>query len=551
MDFITKNNDAIYFTLFNFLISIILITNNQLLFGILVFIITALIFMIQFNKYKKTILNIAKDKDITLKDISLLVNYFPINLTISDKNNNPIASNVKNRTILETLDIKKILDDINIRDNSQNNEKIIKVQIGKKIKQYFTYKRNIKNQIKEIIGYVNIEVEISEILQYYQKIIEHNKNLELLGKPLEIQINNEIETNKQRNLKDLLFNNKDSVLVFAYNPTEHRILNFIDSSGAINNIISYDKQQLKNIDIYNLFHISEKERLATILTNIVNENPILFETLMINGKRTLPVEINAHLCKVYNKNAIYLSIRDITLRKELELKRDRNRILSIKDNKITLILHLLHILFARFGNSIRIIYEKTNNIENTYIESKYETKEIKNALEIIDKTIKDLISFYTPSNIKIYVNIKSIIEQIQKTIFFKEIINNITITAIQKGNVAEIYCDEDAIKYVLITIIGNAIENIEINKGTNFYGEIDISIQELNDNYILISIEDNGGGINDGIIDRVFDMFYSTKTHAAGIGLPTCRVMVEEILSGTIQITNINDGLRVDIQISK
>lgn len=549
-----RNNGFLYFVVLNLFVSLYLIIQNHIWIGLLVIIISATIVAIQYKYNKKNNINISKN-NISLDDISLLISYIPINITITDENDNHIATNIKNRTILETTDIKLYFENLNI-DNilnfNDNDKKIIKVKINDTIKQYFVYKESIKNKSERIIGYAHIELDVTDILEYQQKLIERNKMLEFLGSQLEIQMSNEIKNrlDKQRNFQDLLDNNEDGILIFAYNLVERRVLGFIDFSASIKKIISWDKKDLDKLDIYDLFHISEKSRVETILKNMVNEKPILFETLMMNGSKIFPVEINAHLCKVYNQDAIYLSIRDITLRKEQEIKRDRNRIIAIKNNKIGLVVYLLHILFARVCKATKSIKEEANIIGNMYSESKNKIQEIIDYSESIDKTIKDLIAFYAPTNIKTYVNIKSLLENIQQVIFFKEIINNTVMTIIQKGNVKEVYCDEDAIKYVLMTIINNSLESIDINKGTNFYGKIDITIEELN-NYILISIEDNAGGIDNNIIGRVFDLFYSTKNHSAGLGLPTCKVIVEEILFGTIQVANTNEGAKFDIKIAK
>ncbi|RAX54947.1 hypothetical protein CCY99_02050 [Helicobacter sp. 16-1353] len=553
MGFIIRDNSFLYVVILNIFISLYLAIQGDILIACSVIILSLIIALIKYKHYKQT--NTNHSENLSLEDISLLVPYLPINLAITDKNDNQIATNIKNRMVLETIDMSQYCENLNININllnPKNDMKIIKVKVDNTIKQYFTYKESIKNKNAQTIGYANIELDITALNEYLQKIIERNKMLEFFGTQLEMQMSNEVKNRleKQRSFQDLLDNNKDGILIFAYNCSNKQVLGYIDSNSIIKNILYGDKKDLSKLNIYDLLHISEKERVEAILQNMVNEKPILFETLMLDKNRVFPVEINAHLCKVYNQDCIYLSIRDITLRKELEAKRDKNRIIAIKDNKIGLVVYLLHILFARIYKATKNINEQANIINNMFSNIKDETQEIVDYSEFINKTIKDLIAFYTPANIKTYVNIKSLLETIQQTIFFKEIINNTIITIIQKGDVKEVYCDEDAIKYVLITIINNSLKSIDINKGTNFYGKIDITIEELS-NYVLISIEDNAGGIDNSIIGRVFDAFYPTRNHSTGLGLPTCKVLVEEILFGKINIMNINEGVKIDIQIAK
>jgi C4-dicarboxylate-specific signal transduction histidine kinase len=53
---------------------------------------------------------------------------------------------------------------------------------------------------------------------------------------------------------------------------------------------------------------------------------------------------------------------------------------------------------------------------------------------------------------------------------------------------------------------------------------------------IRISIEDNGGGINDELKERIFDPYMTTKEHGTGIGLYMSRVIVEEGFGGKLYV---------------
>lgn len=545
-----RDNSVLYFVVLNLVSSMYLIINQHTLVGILITIVTAAIAVIhkQDKKPKEPI-------NITIQNISTLTPYMPFNMTITDNNNNKIASNIENREILDTKDINQIFENVDSVDNSamifKNNEKILKVKINDEIKYYCTNNKAIENN-GIIIGYINYEFELTDIIKYQQQLSEKNKMLEFLGSQLEEQINNEVKDrlNSKRSFQDILDNNNDGILIFAYSIPERRVLGFIDSNFTARHLIQQQGLELKNIDIYDLFHSGEKERIEKILRNMVGNKPILFETLMIVDNGITPVEINAHLCKTYNQDTLYLSIRDIRLRKELEAKRDRNRLIAIKNNKAESIVQTLSIIFVKITCIIKEIREQITIINNNY-NTDTETKTIIESSDNINKTIKDMMSLYTPSNIKAYINIKTLIESIKTKIFFKEIVHNTDIQIIQKSEMKEIYCDEDALKYVIVTAISFALENININKGTNFYGKINIILQELNNNYILLSIEDNAGGIDNDIIGRLFDIFYPTKINSTGLELPTCKVIVEEILLGTMSIANIDGGSRIDIQISK
>ena len=44
---------------------------------------------------------------------------------------------------------------------------------------------------------------------------------------------------------------------------------------------------------------------------------------------------------------------------------------------------------------------------------------------------------------------------------------------------------------------------------------------------MLIAVEDSGMGIDRKDIDRIFDAFFTTKSHGMGMGLSICRSIIE------------------------
>ncbi len=517
---IRRDSSFVYFVILNLAVSLYLIFIEKHIFiGVIVLFFNIVIIWIHKNNKKEN------TQDISYDDIATVLPSMPFSVTITniDKNiNNSVIKSLFNR-------LYAIFGESNNTQNAKYHESVIKTKNGK---QYLSQKKEIKDNNGNLLGIATIEIDVTNIMQYQEYML--NKQ--------------QVSTNiKQTDTSDLACNNSDGILVFAYNNTEKKILGYIDSNNSMRKMLHLTSESMINIDILDLFHISEKERVSAIICNMISNKPILFESLMINSEEYFPVEISAHCCKIYNQNAIYFSVRDVRFRKEQEMKRDKNRILSTRHSKLNL--YLLHILFTKTAIYANIIKEHTKNIENIYTESKLEISEINTQVESITNTIRDLIVFYTPTNIKTYVNIKLLLEHIQKIIFPKEILNNTTITIIQKYEIVDVYCDEDALKYCLVAIICNAIESISINKGTNFYGKIDIALQKVESN-ILISIEDNAGGIDEHIIDRVFDVFYSNKSYSAGLGLPIVKILVEDALFGSISISNANYGAKIDILIA-
>ena len=102
-------------------------------------------------------------------------------------------------------------------------------------------------------------------------------------------------------------------------------------------------------------------------------------------------------------------------------------------------------------------------------------------------------------------------------------------------NDVTIHGDKEQLLIVFRNIIQNSIQAIGEKEG-----KITLRIDE-DDNYFLIDFEDNGPGIPTNILDRIFEPLYTTKQEGTGLGLVTCKTVVEQH-GGNIKVTNNPDG---------
>ena len=81
---------------------------------------------------------------------------------------------------------------------------------------------------------------------------------------------------------------------------------------------------------------------------------------------------------------------------------------------------------------------------------------------------------------------------------------------------------------------------------------IKIVLRETKDK-VYIDIEDNGGGINLNVIDKVFDIYFTTKSkkEGTGLGLYISKLIIETKLSGEINVSNSDVGAVFTIELSK
>ncbi|QOY52402.1 hybrid sensor histidine kinase/response regulator [Candidatus Sulfurimonas baltica] len=168
-------------------------------------------------------------------------------------------------------------------------------------------------------------------------------------------------------------------------------------------------------------------------------------------------------------------------------------------------------------------------------------KSVKKSEELImfmSDTIETFKHFYQPShvdkNFLISECILDVLSIIEATFYF----DNIKIYIISHEE-EETFGNRNEFSQVVFSILNNAREIFKI-RGTKD-PEIHIAIENKK-----ISIRDNGGGIDEDLIDDIFLPFVSSHNRA-GTGLYLSKEIVEKN-SGVITASNTNDGAKFTIE---
>jgi C4-dicarboxylate-specific signal transduction histidine kinase len=67
----------------------------------------------------------------------------------------------------------------------------------------------------------------------------------------------------------------------------------------------------------------------------------------------------------------------------------------------------------------------------------------------------------------------------------------------------------------------------------------------------VVTLADNGGGINDDIIDKIFDPYFTTKElgKGTGVGLFLAKIIIEKSMGGHLSVRNTNAGAEFRMEI--
>lgn len=219
---------------------------------------------------------------------------------------------------------------------------------------------------------------------------------------------------------------------------------------------------------------------------------------------------------------------------------------ELEDKEIDAWQKLIRVLTHEIMNSVTPISSLSGTINDMLNESSKEGKlsdeqitDINSAVNTIHRRSDGLIHFVNDyrSLTKIpkpdfqIVKVKEIIERISGLLETDLRERNITFNTRVNPKTLEITCDANLIEQVLINLIVNAkhavaeIENPEISllAGVDPRGKF------------MMKVVDNGKGLGEDVIDKIFIPFYSTKKEGSGIGLSLSKQIIKKH-NGTIGV---------------
>lgn len=285
---------------------------------------------------------------------------------------------------------------------------------------------------------------------------------------------------------------------------------------------SFLKNHIQNVLQWNLETIIYTlrddigERIDTgIPINVKGKNEFMFAVITPTQSINKEIDEIIFFTKI---QTVFLLLSTVIVLLAFLIKRTQ----SFKKEKLTVIGQLSSNIAHDIRNPLGtiknagVIIEKENNDFNKTISR--EIGRINLSVRRISHQIEEVLNYVrtTPLILKSY--------SINQTL--KEAIDTITIpeniAIITPKNDATIKFDHDKIHIVFVNIILNAIQSIG-----NAKGEIKINIHETK-THVTIEFENSGPNIPSKDLKRVFDTLYTTKLEGTGLGLSSCKNIIEQ-----------------------
>jgi CBS domain-containing protein/signal transduction histidine kinase len=171
-------------------------------------------------------------------------------------------------------------------------------------------------------------------------------------------------------------------------------------------------------------------------------------------------------------------------------------------------------------------------------------------LKHMSQTIEDFRRFFEPGQEKtpfeLHTHIRNAISIIEASLTYHHI--KIDFTPPERSVVILGYPSE--FSQVMLNLIGNAKDVLVERKIENPFIRI---ILEESGEKVFIRVRDNGGGIEEKDIERIFDPYYTTRKQkdGTGLGLYISRLIIESKIGGKIYANNTEEGAEFVIETEK
>jgi signal transduction histidine kinase len=189
----------------------------------------------------------------------------------------------------------------------------------------------------------------------------------------------------------------------------------------------------------------------------------------------------------------------------------------------------------KIASILALLRFNTANEKPDYQALDQKFQEIEESVEFMSDTIDDFRTFYQPKEGSGKVNLKVLIN---KSIdFLSGSIHKKDIQVIKELEDITCHMYGNEFLQVMINLIKNATDAVSQR------GKISIKLYRENE-HIIVTVEDDGVGIDPVSLSRIFDPYFSTKVDSMGLGLYMSRMIIERHLGGSIDVSSLEKGVR-------
>ena len=241
--------------------------------------------------------------------------------------------------------------------------------------------------------------------------------------------------------------------------------------------------------------------------------------------------------------SILLSLRIKDIKREKEEKEK----LLIQQNKLASMGEMIVSIAHQWRQPLAEINGVVMNLDLDYQNKKLDNDrlqahllDIENTTQHLSSTMNDFMDFF---NHKKEVNYFSIFE------LFEHAIKLVQMSSREKVEIVynmqsdiEMFGYRSELIQVLLISINNSMDAFITSKTKK--PKIELSAIRKED-YVYFTLEDNGGGIPDNILDKIYEPYFTSKpkTQGTGLGLYIMKIIIEKSMLGELSLENSEEGV--------
>lgn len=280
--------------------------------------------------------------------------------------------------------------------------------------------------------------------------------------------------------------------------------------------------------MYNQY-FDQEERVIQHLSSVIQEHKdsgrIELQLLHKEGKKVWgDVHYKLYFDEKHQFTGGIGTVADITKQKlaKLELERS-NQQLQMQAQKLAVAGQIAAGIAHEVRNPLTSVNGFLQLMKTQYPERTDYFDIIFSEIKRIDFVLSELLVLAKPQSVHFQeVQLHGLLEQVITLLKTNAVLSNIDLKQpFKKQDAGAILADANQMKQLFINLIKNAIEAMPEG------GSIYISTEKLMNEW-KITIQDEGKGMSEEDIQKIYDPFFSTKTEGTGLGLTICAAILKD-----------------------
>lgn len=278
------------------------------------------------------------------------------------------------------------------------------------------------------------------------------------------------------------------------------------------------------------------QQVHIVFLSAFSDTPFLQEAIELQASGYLLKPIDLELLE----QKLLSIIEHIALKAEVLAKEQ----MLIQQSKLASMGEMISNITHQWKQPLSIISVATNNMRVDFEMEQMDKTQFERYIHNITtqvgylaKTIEDFQTFFKPStDLHTHYNLKKFLDKCIELVESSFVSASIeTIRHIDSS--INSFGDPNQLSQALINILNNAKDVLKEAQGVQ-EKLVFIVLGRIEENRLMIEIKDNAGGIDEELLERVFEPYFTTKESGTGLGLYITHTIITKNLGGSIDVSN-------------